>query len=101
MLDDTLLIDPADAAVPEIVDELRIELRKPVTFAKVDYTHVDLTEPTVAQLRAAGKANQGIDQLATLAHLNAKIPQGAVDQFCQRDFEECGRFFERFNSPSP
>lgn len=87
---------PEQAVADEIVDELTITLRKPITLGDLSYTELNLTEPTIAQLRKAAKAEDSIDQLATLIHLNAKVPMTVVDQMVQRDMEAANRFFFRF-----
>lgn len=83
-----------------IETEKTITLRKPFSFGTVEYTEIQLTEPTVGQLRAAYKAGAGMDVMATLTSLVAKIPLKAVDQMSQQDFGDCISFFDQFNADS-
>lgn len=86
---------------PEFQDELVLTLLTPVTFAKVEHTELHLTEPSGAELIAAGKAGTQMEQLVTLIHLNAKIPRGAAELMKQRDLMAAGSFFGHFSDESP
>lgn len=82
-------------------DELTLPLTKPIKLGEHEYTELKLSEPTMGELRKAGKAGDGLDQLATLIHLNAKVPMSIVDQMLQRDMEAAGDFFGHFGKPPP
>ena len=84
----------------EIPDSLALALSTPVELGAITYDTLNLSEPTVAQLRKAAKAGDGMDQLATLIHLNAAVPMAVVDKLKQRDFEAAGSFFARFGATS-
>ena len=84
----------------EIPDSMLLQLSSPIELGAVTYDTLSLSEPTVAQLRKAAKAGDGMDQLATLIHLNAAVPMAVVDKLRQRDFEAAGGFFARFGATS-
>jgi hypothetical protein len=90
---------------PEIADmpsdEKTIVLRKPVTFAKVDYTKLDLREPTAGELSKATKAGNDVDTAIALISMIAKVPRGAVELICQRDFQEASDFLGSFTVTGP
>ncbi len=81
--------------------ELTIPLPAPIKMGEHEYTELKLSEPTVGELRKAGKAGDGLDQLATLMHLNGKLPLSIVDQMPQSVMEAAADFFGRFGKPSP
>ena len=81
-------------------DELTVQLRSPVTFADQTYTELHLTEPTVAQLKAAQKPSSGIEQIAVLIQQTAKVPTAVIEKLSQRDFQECASFFVAFSDPN-
>lgn len=81
--------------------ELSLDLLVPVTFAKVEYTSLHLTEPSGGELIASGKAGTSMEQLVTLIYMNAKVPRGAVELMKQRDLMEAASFFARFSDESP
>jgi hypothetical protein len=97
--------EPGDAARDEIRDEMVLTLRKPITVGKgaaaIEYTEVQLTEPTVGQLKQASRTGNAIEQLAILISLNGKLPMAVVDQMLQRDLDRAGDFFGRFGNESP
>lgn len=84
-----------------IQSELTLPLLTQVTFAKVEYAELQLSEPSGAELIAAGKAGTQMEQLVTLIHLNAKVPRGAVELMKQRDLMAAGSFFAHFSDESP
>ena len=85
----------------ELQTELTLQLLTPVTFAKVEYTELHLTEPSGGDLIAAGKAITQMEQLVTLIYLNAKVPRGAVELMKQRDLMAASSFFGHFGDESP
>lgn len=101
LLNDEIMLTGSATEATAVPDELAMTLRKPIKLGELEYATLDLTEPTVAQLRKAGKAGDAIDQLATLIHLNAKVPMTVVDQISQRDMEDAARFFMRFGLKRP
>ncbi len=82
-------------------DELILKLRKPLKLGDIEYPQLTLTEPTLGQLRKATASGGALDQLATLIHLNAKVPPSVVDLLSQRDMEAANDFFSRFSGVSP
>lgn len=94
---DDLSQGPADAPA-DIPDELVLELRRPVTFAGVQYDTLRLLEPTAGQLIEAEKGGSPLEQLARLVHLVAAVPRKAVDQMGQRDFQRAADFFALFGA---
>lgn len=91
--------DADTAAVVEIVEEKTITLRKPVTFAKTEYTTLDLREPTAGELSKASKHVGNVDAAIALISLIAKVPRGAVEGLCQRDLQEASDFLGTFTLP--
>lgn len=87
-MDDTITTEPAP-----LPDTLALELRRPINYAKTEYTVLNLSEPTAGQLIKASKAGNQLEQGALLISLNAAVPMGVVEQMCQRDFEEAAAFF--------
>ena len=83
------------------MDDLTLALAKPIDLAGVVYTELQLSEPTVKQLRAAAKAGGGLEWGATLVSLNAVVPMAVVDKMTQRDFERAADFFVQFGIASP
>jgi hypothetical protein len=74
-------------------------LTAPIKFGDEVIESLDLTEPTMGQLRAAHREPYDLDKLAKLIHLNATIPMSVVDKMTKRDVEACDRFFDRFKLP--
>ena len=81
--------------------ELTVTLSKPIKLGEIEYAELKLSEPTMKELRTSGKAGDGLDQLAMLIHLNARVPMAVVDSLCQRDIKVCDAFFARFAAVSP
>ena len=84
-----------------MIDELTLVLSKPIDLAGEIYTELNLTEPTVKQLRAASKAGNGLEWGVALVSVNAVVPMAVVDRMTQRDFERAADFFVQFGSVSP
>jgi hypothetical protein len=84
-----------------MADEMTLTLIKPVQLGGMQYTELQLSEPTAAELIKASKAGNPVEQLVTLIHLNAKVPRAVVDQLRQRDLDGAGDFFGRFSGASP
>lgn len=85
----------------EIATELTLQLREPITFAKINYTELTLTEPTIGHLIAASKGAGQFDQLALLISHNAKVPMGVVTQLLQRDVQKAAAFYGPFSEALP
>ena len=81
-------------------DTYELTFEAPITFAKVEYASIKLTQPSVKDLRASSKAGNALDQGAALIAFNAKVPPGVVDLMCQRDFERASDFFAHFRIDS-
>jgi len=87
--------------VVEVVDEKTITLRKPVTFAKIEYKTLDLREPTAGELAKATRASGSVDVAISLISMIAKVPRGAVEGMCQRDLQEASDFLGSFTLGGP
>jgi hypothetical protein len=81
-----------------IQDEKVIPLRKPVVLGGVTYAELALREPTAGELSKATRAggDNGVDVGISLISQIAKMPRGAVEQLCQRDFQEANDFLGSF-----
>ena len=85
------------ASAPEVFgDDLVLELRSPIQIGEMVYTSIELSEPTGAQLVAAGKAASSFEGLLVLINLNGKVPLTVVNQMRQRDLQRAGDFFGHF-----
>lgn len=80
-------------------DTLTLVLSKPIMLGELTYTEIELTEPTVKQLRAAAKAGGGLEWGAALISQNVPLPMAVVDKMMQRDFSRAADFFARFDTP--
>ena len=80
-------------------DTLTLVLARPITLGELVYTEIELSEPTVKQLRAAAKAGGGLEWGATLISQNVPLPMAVVDKMTQRDFTRAADFFGRFDTP--
>jgi hypothetical protein len=85
----------------EIIEEKTITLRKPVELGGVKYTAFDLREPTAGELSKANKASDNVDVAISLISQIAKVPRGAVELICQRDFQEANDFLSSFTPNGP
>lgn len=96
-------VNSVDGAGPvvEIVDEKTMELRKPVTLGHVEYATLDLREPTAGDLSKASKAGSDVDVAIALISIVAKVPRGAIEKLCQRDFQEAADFLGSFTVLGP
>ena len=84
-----------------MTDEMTLVLTQPIKLESITYTELNLTEPTVKQLRTAAKAGGGLEWGATLISVNAVVPMVVVDKMLQRDFERAADFFAHFGIASP
>lgn len=96
----TEIADGAAAAML-IVDEKTITLRKPVMLGQVEYTALDLREPTAGDLSKAMKAGGQVDVAIALISIVSKVPRGAIEKLCQRDFQEASDFLGSFTPDGP
>lgn len=96
-------MDGADGAgtAAAIVDEKTMELRKPVALGHVEYATLDLREPTAGDLSKASKAGSDVDVAIALISIVAKVPRGAIEKLCQRDFQEAADFLGSFTVLGP
>ncbi len=72
--------------------EKTIKLRKPVVLGGVTYETLDLREPTAKELDKASRETSDVSAAICLISIVAKVPRGAIDNLCQRDFKECSDF---------
>lgn len=83
------------------VDEKTITLRRPVILGKgdkaVEYTQLDLREPTAGELEKASKATTQVGVALNLISMIAKVPRTVVEGMCQRDLKEASDFLGSFN----
>lgn len=100
---DQEIMDGADGAdtAAAIVDEKMMELRKPVALGHVEYATLDLREPTAGELSKASKAGSDVDVAIALISIVAKVPRGAIEKLCQRDFQEAADFLGSFTVLGP
>jgi hypothetical protein len=84
-------------------EEKVIVLRKPVMLGDVTYAELALREPTAGELSKATRAggDVGVDIGISLISQIAKMPRGAVEQLCQRDFQEANDFLGSFTVDGP
>lgn len=84
-------------------EEKVIVLRKPVMLGDVTYAELTLREPTAGELSKATRGGGGnnVDVGIWLISLVAKVPRGAVEQLCQRDFTEANDFLGSFTIDGP
>jgi len=96
-------MDGADGAgtAAAIIDEKTMELRKPVALGCVEYAALDLREPTAGDLSKASKAGSDVDVAIALISIVAKVPRGAIEKLCQRDFQEAADFLGSFTVLGP
>lgn len=88
-------------SVALIEEEKTIELRKPVKLGHIEYAALDLREPTAGELSKATKAGGDVDVAIALISLVAKVPRGAIEKLCQRDFQEAADFLGSFTVTGP
>lgn len=93
-------VDGAGSAA-EIVDEKTLQLRKPVALGHIEYATLDLREPTAGDLSKASKAGSDVDVAIALISIVAKVPRGAIEKLCQRDFQEAADFLGSFTVFGP
>jgi hypothetical protein len=82
-------------------DEKTITLRKPVKLGEIEYTKLDLREPTAGELEKASNATSNIGVVITLIHLVAQVPRRVVEGLSQRDLKEAGDFLDVFSKAAP
>ena len=82
-------------------DTLVIDLAAPVVIGAVTYDRITLGVPLVKHLRAAAKCETGVDAIAKLIELGAKVPASVVDEMTQPDFQKAERFLDRFSLQPP
>jgi hypothetical protein len=82
----------------QIEDEKTITLRKPVKLGDIEYTKLDLREPTAGELEKATKAANQMGVVINLIQLVAQVPRRVVEGLCQRDLKDASDFLEAFSS---
>lgn len=91
------MVDQVTGAVAaQVEEEKTMVLRKPVKLGDVEYSSLDLREPTAGELSKASKAGGNVDIAIALISLIAKVPRGAVEKLSQRDFQEAADFLGSF-----
>lgn len=93
-------IDGADTATP-IEEEKTLVLRKPVKLGHIECTELELREPTAGELSKAAKAGGDVDVAILLISIVSKVPRGAIEKLCQRDFQEAADFLGSFTVLGP
>lgn len=93
-------VDGVDVAAP-IEEEKTLVLRKPVKLGHIECTELDLREPTAGELSKASKAGSDVDVAIALISIVAKVPRGAIEKLCQRDFQEAADFLGSFTVLGP
>lgn len=78
-------------------DTKTIKLRKPLTLGDMNYSEVNLREPTAGELAKATKTGGNVDAAIALISLVGGIPKTAVENMCQRDLAECSDFLGSFS----
>ena len=79
------------------MDEITIQLRKPITLGDIVYDKLVLKEPTAGQIEKAssGSAN-GVSMVISLISTVAVVPRKVAESLCQRDFKEASNFLDTF-----
>ena len=93
-------MDGADTVAP-IEEEKTLVLRKPVKLGHIECTELDLREPTAGELSKASKAGGDVDVAIVLISIVSKVPRGAIEKLCQRDFQEAADFLGSFTVLGP
>jgi hypothetical protein len=79
-------------------DELDLTLTKPIKLGELEYSVLNLTEPTGEQLAAAEAAVGATGSLMVLIERNASVPAGVVKKMRQRDLQRAADFFAHFGT---
>lgn len=79
----------------ELLDELVIPLRKPVTHAGETYTDLALREPTGGDLKAAEKFT-GFESDIVLIAMVSGVPKPAVEKIGARDLKKAQEYLAGF-----
>lgn len=77
--------------------EKTITLRKPVKLSELEYTTLELREPTAGELEKASNATTNMGVVINLISLVGKVPRRVVEGLCQRDMKEAGDFLDEFS----
>ena len=81
------------------MDEITIQLRKPVVLGDITYSTLEMKEPTAGQLeKASSSSTSGVGMVINLISAVAVVPRKVVESLCQRDFKEASDFLEAFDS---
>ena len=79
------------------MDEITIQLRKPITIGDIVYDKLVLKEPTAGQIEKASSASSnGISMVINLISTVAVVPRKVAEGLCQRDFKEASNFLDSF-----
>ncbi|PNG56532.1 MULTISPECIES: phage tail assembly protein [unclassified Variovorax] len=81
--------------------EKTINLRKPVKLGDLEYSTLELREPTAGELEKAANATTNMGVVINLISLVAKVPRKVVESLCQRDLKEAGDFLDGFSAGDP
>lgn len=80
-----------------MIEELTIQLRKPVSIGDIVYSELKLQEPTAGQIEKASAASaNGVGMVINLISAVAVVPRKVAESLCQRDFKEASNFLESF-----
>lgn len=83
------------ADTEQLPDELTITLRKPIEFAGITYTTLQLREPTAAEWAQFDKLS-GVEMDVKAVATISGVPEAAVKQIGTRDLIHAARFIARF-----
>ena len=84
-------------------ESLTLELRKPITKGGVEYTTLELREPTAGEM-AKARASDPLQDLGMIIHLVslvAKIPKAVVEEIGVRDLTSAGDYLTSFLDHGP
>jgi phage FluMu protein gp41 len=83
------------------MDEVTLQLIKPVEFGGRTYSEITLREPTAGNLEKASEKGEGIGMLISLISIVASVPRKVAESLCKRDFEACADFLADVKPSSP
>ena len=86
-----------EGATPEelLLDAFVLPLRKPITFASITYTELNLKEPTAQQWTCWDKLD-GVEADIMAVATIAAVPKQVVEQLGSRDLLIAARYIVRF-----
>lgn len=81
-------------------ETLKLEFRGVITIGQgdgaVQYTHVDLREPTAGDLEQAQRADTPVGSVITLVSVIGKIPRLVAEKMSGRDINRANEFLSSF-----